>query len=109
MRNMTRAVFIAPSADACLALVDKLSITHAWFSELPDGRVIVSSYHQHAHTALSMGQEESVTVLPSPHDPAPIGDLHEHLTHIEARPEHTPRQVYLRLHEKHGPQFHPDV
>ena len=105
-----KVVFIAKSADHLATLVE----THAFdggmqSSGLADGRVVVVAHPRHAHTRFALADETGVVVLPGPHAPEPIGDLHQHLAHIEAQPEQTPRQVYLLLHERHGPAFHPDV
>jgi hypothetical protein len=78
-------------------------------SAMDDGRLACVAYPRHFHTRFALADEAGVVVVPAPHDPEPIGDLHEHLTHIEAQPGHTSRQVHLRLHGKHGAAFHPDV
>lgn len=73
------------------------------------GVMLAAIEPRHANLRFELALEEGVTVLPGPHDPAPIGDLHKQLAHVDAKPHETMRAVALRLHVAHGPIFHPDV
>ena len=107
---VAKVVFIAKSHEMVSDLIDKYAIDRGyWLSALDDGRVIVVAYPRHHFTRFALADEDGVTVLPGPHDPGPIGDVHKHLTHIEAKPHHTSREVHLKLHDKHGHQWHPDT
>ena len=70
---------------------------------------IIAVTSQHYHLRFDLEKEDGLTVLPGMHDPEPIGDLHKCLSHVNAEPHHTMRQIALRLHEAHGPAFHPDT
>jgi hypothetical protein len=107
---IAKIVFIASSYDIVSSVIEKHSIDGGyWLTAIDDGRLIVVAYPRHHSTRFSLADEEGVIVMPGPHDPNPIGDLHEHLLHIDARPHHTPREVHLRLHEQHGAAWHPDT
>jgi hypothetical protein len=105
-----KVVFIVKSHEHLDELADKHPFDGGyWTSIMPDGRIIVAAYPRHHHTRFSLADEDGVVVLPTAHDPAPIGDAHKHLEHIDARPQHTGRDIGVMLAAKHGFQFHPDA
>jgi hypothetical protein len=106
---MQKIVLIVPTLARLREIVEAHSLTGCAASGMADGRVLVRVYPRHDHTRFALAEEPGVVVLPAAHDPEPIGDLHRHLGHIDAKPHHTMRHVALKLHEKHGPAFHPDV
>ena len=104
-----KIVFLVDSHERLTALIEAHVLGECVASSLGDGRILARAYPRHDHTRFALADEEGVVVLPTGHDPEPIGDLHRHLAHIDAQPHHTGRDVGLALHLKHGPAFHPDV
>jgi hypothetical protein len=79
------------------------------YSNIDSERVIVMCLTPHSHLRFTLA-DEGYVVLPGHHDPTPIGEsISRHLSHIDAQPHHSMREVSLRLYEKHGPAFHPDT
>ena len=108
--SAAKVVFIAPSFERLIEIVEKHSLDEYIVSGIGDGRLIVASFPQHHHTRFALAEEEGVVVIPGAHAPEPVGDLHKHLAHIDAKPHHTARDTLLRLHAKHGSDLlHPDV
>jgi hypothetical protein len=107
---IAKIVFIADSYDVVSSAIEKHSIDGGyWLTVIDDGRLIIAAYPRHHATRFALAEEEGIIVIPGAHDPEPIGDLHKHLGHIGAQPHHTSRHVHLRLAERHGDVFHPDV
>jgi hypothetical protein len=105
-----KIIFIANTAAHVSEMIDKHSIDGGyWLSPIDDGRILVAAYPRHHSTRFALAEEEGIVVMPGSHDPEPIGDIHKHLDHIGAQPYHTARHVHLRLAERHGDVFHPDV
>jgi hypothetical protein len=110
---MLRQKFIAViTADAFAKLREDSRLIGAYVeaSGIPNStNVMVAFQSQHANLRFDLATVEGITVLPGVHDPTPIGDLHQHLGHVNAQPQETMRTVALRLHTTHGPVFHPDT
>jgi hypothetical protein len=107
---IAKVVFIAKSAEHVNEMIDKHAIDGGhWISQMDDGRLLVVGYPRHHATRFALAEEKGIVVIPGPHAPEPIGDLHKHLEHVGAQPHHTSRQVHLLLHDKHGPAFHSDT
>ena len=104
-----KIIFTAPSIERLTELVEKHALTDCVAADSGDGHVVVRAYPRHDHTRFALSGEEGVVVLPTGHDPAPIGDLHRHLAHVDARPHHNGRDVGLLLHARHGAAYHPDT
>jgi hypothetical protein len=107
---MQKLIFIVDSHELLAELAEKHAFEGGyWTSIADDGKVVVVGYPRHHHTRFALAEEDGVIVLPNGHDPAPIGDTHKHLAHIEAMPHHTGRDVGHMLAARHGAPFHPDV
>lgn len=76
---------------------------------LEDGSFIAMMEPRNHNARFALDEFDGVHILPSHHNPDPIGDHHKHLTHVDAQPHESMRTVALRLHEAHGPCFHPDT
>lgn len=65
---------------------------------------------RHFGARFELAKDARVMVLPGVHDPTPIGaTIAGALSHVNAKPTETMREVALRLHAVHGPAYHPDV
>lgn len=106
---ISKIIFIASSNEQLGDLIDRHTLEAIHASIIADGRVVCAAYPRHHHTRFALSDEVGVVVFPGVHDPAPIGDLHQHLVHIGAKSDHTMREAALRLHAAHGPVFHPDT
>jgi len=105
-----KIVFIAASYERVSHIIDKYQIDGGyWISSIDAERVIVVAYPRHHATRFMIADEDGITVLPSRHDTEPIGDLHQHLSHVDAKPHHTSREIHHRLHAAHGPEWSPDT
>ena len=106
---MQKIIAVFDDLDTMIAMMSKYTFRDCLFTHLGDGRVQAVVYPYQHSLRREMGAEVGVSILPGMHDPAPIGDVHQHFTHAGAQPHHTAREVALRLHDLHGDQFHPDT
>ena len=105
-----KMILVFESAAIRDAVLQKTPNRHAAFGTLQDGRSVAIVYPRHHEARFLLAQEPGVTVLPGAHDPGPIGEtVARALAHVNAKPTETMREVGLRLHEVHGPAFHPDT
>ena len=106
---MAKLIFIVDSIEALSVSIDRHRFDGGIIaSELDDGRCIVVATARHHHTRFVLAEETGVVVLPGHHDPEPIGELHKHLAHIDAKPSEPMRKIAVRLAARHGPHLHPE-
>jgi hypothetical protein len=104
-----KIIFIVKSHERLAELAEQHTFDGAyWTSITNDGKVVAVVYPRHHHTRFVLAKEDGVIVLPTGHDPEPIGETHKHLGHIDAKPHHTGRDVGVMLSDSHGAPFHPD-
>ena len=107
---IAKIVIIVPTYERLIELSEKHSFDGGiWASGMEDGRIIAACYPKHHSTRFDLDRETDVIVLPSAHDPDPVGDVHQHLAHVGAKPHESMRAIMNRLHKKHGPAFHADT
>lgn len=85
-------------------------VSRAHASLIGDGRMMVIVEPHNYNARFALADDAGITVLRSHNDSSPIGTTGAaHLTHVNAKPNETMRDIALRLHEKYGPAFHPDT
>lgn len=107
--NQKFMLLVTPEQKTLLEGDNRLQGARVTLSPIPEStNELAVVYSQHANLRFELA-DEGFVLFPGPHDPEPIGDLHKHLAHVKAKPEHTGRELGLLLYAEHGAIFHPDV